>query len=469
MAATMTAPESGVKVRMYNVGFGDCFLLAFRDQKGDPFYMLIDCGSTSVDKVRLQEVVTDIASATGGHLHIVAATHEHKDHMNGFYSAQSVFEGIEVHKIWLAWTENITGEDADPDARKLNEKYEKQVQALSVVGKRLKSLRSPLAAPVSNSLCMHPPAVALAGVRAVVYMNQLGPTLKCSSFVYSDPAKAPIEIPEIPGVRFYTLGPPRNELKEKAGIVDQPGMRSGLAGFSLAVLSAYGDKEARKDIHDTVGTGRPFDDSLGMSQKEADKYRIGGKAFFHKHYGSKEDSEKDWRRIDNDWLQSAGELALYMDGYFNDTSLVLAIELEESGKVLLFPGDAQELNLGSWKNTEWNVEGKKVNGMDLISRTAFYKVGHHCSDNATDPDYLKKMRSDLVAMIPIDGVWGGKEHGLPDEKTLGLLEAKVGCPIRADQIPPKPEEKCEPGWDGFVPPLAHDPTGKKLWIEYTIA
>ena len=41
----MTAPASGVKIRMYRQGLGDCFLLAFPDPAAArPFYMLIDCG-----------------------------------------------------------------------------------------------------------------------------------------------------------------------------------------------------------------------------------------------------------------------------------------------------------------------------------------------------------------------------------------------------------------------------------------
>ena len=48
-----------------------------------------------------------------------------------------------------------------------------------------------------------------------------------------------------------------------------------------------------------------------------------------------------WRKIDNDWLQTATRLGLYLDTYTNNSSLVLAFELVKSGKVLLFAADAQ--------------------------------------------------------------------------------------------------------------------------------
>ena len=88
-----------------------------------------------------------------------------------------------------------------------------------------------------------------------------------------------------------------------------------------------------------------------------------------------------WRTIDDDWLETAGALALYLDEYTNNSSLVLAIELVESGKVLLFAADAQTGNWASWKDVKW--EEPEVKTDDLLARTVFYKVGHHASHNAT--------------------------------------------------------------------------------------
>src|SRR5262245_27724365 len=45
----MLPPKSGVAVRMYRTGLGDCFLLCFPKRKvgrgaAEPLYILIDCG-----------------------------------------------------------------------------------------------------------------------------------------------------------------------------------------------------------------------------------------------------------------------------------------------------------------------------------------------------------------------------------------------------------------------------------------
>ncbi len=128
--------------------------------------------------------------------------------------------------------------------------------------------------------------------------------------------------------------------------------------------------------------------------------------------------DHDWRSIENDWLHNAGALALNLDSYTNNTSLVIAIELEDSDKVLLFPADAQIGNWLSWteavddKNPEprlkWQVtkKGKQetVTAGELLKRTVFYKVGHHASHNATARKHgLELMTSEeLVAMITVD-------------------------------------------------------------------
>lgn len=79
------------------------------------------------------------------------------------------------------------------------------------------------------------------------------------------------------------------------------------------------------------------------------------------------------------------------------------MEFVESGKVLLFPGDAQVGNWLSWDDVRWEGEYSEVSSASPLSRTAFYKVGHHGSHNATLQDKgLERMVSqNLVATIPV--------------------------------------------------------------------
>jgi len=85
---------------MYRQGLGDCFLLTFGDGDGAK-HVLIDCGSlgATTTGVRMNEVARDIAAATGGRLHLLVATHEHKDHVSGFASEPEVFDDDAVLAI----------------------------------------------------------------------------------------------------------------------------------------------------------------------------------------------------------------------------------------------------------------------------------------------------------------------------------------------------------------------------------
>jgi glyoxylase-like metal-dependent hydrolase (beta-lactamase superfamily II) len=78
-------------IRMYQVGFGDCFVLTFRyaaplADGRDVRHILIDFGSTRpVGQTKdLVPVATAIAEQTKGEIDVVVVTHRHKDHLSGF-------------------------------------------------------------------------------------------------------------------------------------------------------------------------------------------------------------------------------------------------------------------------------------------------------------------------------------------------------------------------------------------------
>ena len=89
----------------------------------------------------------------------------------------------------------------------------------------------------------------------------------------------------------------------------------------------------------------------------------------------------------------------------NNLTLCLAIEFEESGKVMLFPGDAEFGSWKSWHNIDWQaMAGIDVSTSDLLNRVVFYKVPHHLSHNGTAKSLgLNMMTSpDLCTMVPLD-------------------------------------------------------------------
>src|SRR5262249_31694347 len=113
-----------------------------------------------------------------------------------------------------------------------------------------------------------------------------------------------------------------------------------------AVDPLAAEDQTSSEIHNS---SLPFDKQARQyTHQEAQDVK-----FFKENYFNKD----PWRQISDDWLSFATELALKLDRDTNNTSLALAIELVESGKVFLFPGDAQVGNWESWQDRTWQVDG----------------------------------------------------------------------------------------------------------------
>ena len=316
------------------------------------------------------------------------------------------------------------------------------------------------------------------------------------------------ELPEF-GIKFHILGPSRkmsmlggSTLNGQASAVSDPGRRlkstqstafmaaaTKFAGMELDEMPGEGLSKA--DIDAIYKLSLPFDPARSLSLDEAkkpyplaedakypEKLQAGYRDFFKELYGFGDESAghgPEWRRIDTDWLQMGETLALQQVSTINNTSLVMAIELTENGKVLLFVGDAEEESWQTWETKNADLD-------KLLANTVLYKVGHHGSINATDQVMLNKMtNSDLVALIPVDmkradeknwefpaktlydpSMAEDNQKGVLFKRTLGRIilncdeEGCMNCDPIFDENKP---------WPGTI---SMDPTPEKLWVDYTL-
>lgn len=465
---TMAAPLSGVKVRMYRQGLGDCFLLAFPTGGPRPFYMLIDCGvllGTPDATTKMRRVAESVRDSTGGQVDVLVATHQHWDHLSGFEQAREVFDQIRIGEVWVAWTEDPN----DAEAARLRARRETAVRALWSAARSLRavggddsaeSLEAVLGFFGDLGVDGRPSAIQ----RALQYVLGRGNPPR-----YRVPGEPPISLPGVAGARVYVLGPPQDEtllrrsnpsrqaseVYEKRLALDE---ETAFYAAALAAAPAPGGPTpappATPEEDELRNLSFPFDKSSRISADDAKQ-----SDFFQKRYfgtpGQPSEKALAWRRIDENWLATASSLALQLDSDTNNTSLALAIELSPGGKVLLFPGDAQVGNWLSWQGPKirWPREGKPedaVTAADLLRRTALYKVGHHGSHNATLREQgLELMeRRDLVAMIPVNEEMahrpkGGNPEGwdMPFAPLLDRLRQKTnGRVLRADSGDPSPED-----------------------------
>lgn len=412
-----------VKVRMYRQGLGDCFLLTFG--AGDAArHMLIDCGTLGASTTpanTLAKVVKDIRDTTGDHLTIIVATHEHKDHVSGFRSQKDEFKQMTIDHVWLAWTEN----PHDAVAKSIAVYKQDLAMALgatvrSIVGDApstgasgdshvhvdVEGTRPHSRATVELAMAARD-ILGFAGDPDMLGADKFAETIdEAMNFIrdelkvrpkYHKPGQPPIELQEIPGFRFYVLGPPRN--RDALADLGDHGS-SHLYGLQMAAVAhAAADDPLPASLKGECEMEMPFDQRFRLP--------LDGIADQFPDY-----ENDDWRKVDDDWVHAVAEFALQLDSLTNNTSLALAIERVSDGRVLLFPADAQQGNWLSWHNPDlkWTVqdakgESRTVTAADLLARTVFYKVGHHGSHNATAKDSgleLMQREDELTAFIPVD-------------------------------------------------------------------
>ncbi|CAH2402342.1 conserved hypothetical protein [Mesorhizobium escarrei] len=521
-APQLHAPPSGVTIRMYRQGHGDCFLLAMPDDAGDPFYLLIDCGLKpgSEIKATIEDVIGDIRDATDGHIHAVLITHEHQDHTNMFLAklgGKSMFDDITFGDVLLGWTANPD----DTEAQQLRQMKLRALMRLLAARRRLAGLAA-AGEDVKQTLDFVDAMLAFEGADAD-FLKALGPTddsvfsaadsaaivqglsvAKCMDYVtgkvgkprYFSPHETPFALNGVSGVRLYPLGPPRDDrLNEdepaKSDAAGQArmyektdrghglgfGFSSGLDGMFVGADHGFLGEDA--ESHDPFAPGlKLLENGPDWSSEIAEFF-----GYFAPPTG------EEWRRINIEWLAAAGWFADKINTELNNSSLVVAIELVNSHKVLLFPGDAQYGSWMSWAVAPFEIpaqggaQARTVTVQDLLARTIFYKVGHHGSHNATlkgeaDSDYanldwmaLGAHAKEFVAVIPANTQWAWDENDQHWEHPLKAiredLEAKTSGRLfksDTDFDPKPPASAVKADWQKFVANV----TATDLYFEYTV-
>jgi hypothetical protein len=438
-----------VSLRLYCQGIGDCTLIGIPTADGNRYWMLIDCGihtSARDGPATIARVAADLRRLTD-RIDVIVGTHEHWDHLSGFLTSNDIFKTFTVGEVWLAWTED----PANDAARKLDKYKGMALDTLAQVATRANFLpgQEALASGLDALLGF---GFGITGDRvrsARTKLTDLGKSVR-----YLEPGMVtPLGAS---GVTAYVLGPPHD--LAMLGLTDS---KSDTYGFGVdsgwAAASALGNTLAI--LGGTMGPGddpnAPFDDTEGLPLSALPTGADDSGRFFSDHYGGAvpakllpagtsndheaPTSDQSWRRIDNDWLGVASQLALQLDSRTNNSSLVLALEIEATGHVLLFAADAQIGNWRSWKDVKFQKAGKQVTALDLLARTVFYKVGHHGSSNATrSTEGLEAMtHPDLVAFIPTDETMATKVGwgAIPAPGLLKRLEDRTQRRvIRADQL-----------------------------------
>ena len=398
---------------MYRMGTGDCFALKFFSgrEKEATFRILIDAGSWSGKKSEIEPYITNLKKYLGEFIDVLVITHEHKDHVHAFDCCEDQFTAndFKVGEIWFGWTEN----DKTNKVKDWKKDYGEKKKALGLAARQLeKAINSPeykkqlegnkhatmtmnarktFSNVLSGFADLHMSAAGKVYKGGLDGMEVVKTKINKKEVRYFMPGDTVSDMEGAEGIKFYVLGPPKlyEDIKKEKGVEGESYLHNDILRESGAFGAAVMNYETSLNKVSLL----PFDEHF-VECTDTNPNCVE----YDKH---------DWRKIDFDWMFSAGSFALRMNGLTNNLSLALAIELEDSGKVLLFPGDAEYGSWASWHNIEWTEKGRDGETPlteDLLNRTVFYKVAHHLSHNGTAQRLgLNMMKSkDLVAMATLD-------------------------------------------------------------------
>ncbi len=400
-------PTGPPTVRMYNVGFGDCFLLTFPYAAGAR-HVLVDFGSHPKAKGALkgymERVARDIAArVTGGRLAIVV-THRHADHISGFETkgggtaSGDIIRALKPDIVVQPWTE-------DPDAARnfhgpaFRARARAFQRSLAAMEGFAKTLVDDL--PAVPRFVRRPQRERLGYIGQDVIKNKsavenlMTMGRRKPKYIHAG-GKSGLET-FLPGVKIHVLGPPTVE--------QAPEIRS------------YAEKSPeywlrRRRI--ALG-GRP---TSRLGRPDAPLF-----ARRHRRSAGGATPHAEWfvKKLRRAYVEDLLGIVTMLDDVLNNTSIILLFEV--AGEKLLFPGDAQLEN--------WSYALKTYR--HLLSGVTVYKVGHHGSLNATPRSLWTLLTSGATAVPKADfttllssrsGVHGG-EDDRPTEVPRTTLVAEL--------------------------------------------
>ncbi|HEX3238553.1 MAG TPA: hypothetical protein VHR18_00270 [Solirubrobacterales bacterium] len=355
----MAPRPSHLRIRSYNVGFGDCFLLTFSyPGRSQPRSVLIDFGSTmqssSGPDGGMLEIAEKIREDCEGKLRMLVATHRHADHISGFAGASGkVIASLEPDLVVQPWTEDP---EIDPEATAPAGAGEGKQRARAMAS-RLSAMQS-----LAQMALSEVPRLEASGNITKTLATQirfLGETNLMNAEAVKNLASmgsrnayvnfgTPLSLERLlPGVEAEVLGPPT--LEQSKAISHQ-------AATDEDEFWHFAERDGNRA---RAGSGSPIFPKAPIARTYPETAR--------------------WvvPRIDNLHAEEVLAIVRTLDGVLNNTSVILLFEV--GGKLLLFPGDAQ---LENWK---YALHGSK-DAEAIRKRLAdadFYKVGHHGSLNAT--------------------------------------------------------------------------------------
>jgi hypothetical protein len=391
-----------IRVRMYAVGFGDCFLLGFPGPDRERL-VLIDCGVHSatkrgrgahLGKAVIPDILRQAKAANGAsgkpRIDVVVATHHHLDHVSGFRYVG--WDKVEVGEVWLPWTE-------DPD---------------DAVAQRIRAIQSRQSAFL----------LSLDQARSRDWSTIRAISENNAGFTN---AAAMTTLQE-----GFAGNPRRYFLPETTGQERERRFRPAvLPGVEVVILGPSRDESTIRDMNPPdkesylrLGAGRQLVEG-GDPLPFASFFKTPAEFKAEKAYERLVPTDSELGRVEDAGKTDALAIAVALEQATNGTSLMLLFRMGDT--TMLFPGDAQ---WGTWDRVLNDPEGK-----ELLKSVNLYKVGHHGSHNATPVSFVRKhLRNADASMVPVGPTripsWGD----IPRRPLINRLRKRSAIILDSDEL-----------------------------------
>lgn len=402
------------RVRMYQVGFGDCFLLTFEYAKKlsdgrDRRHILIDFGTKKLPwKNFKMKAVADLIRKHVDELDVLVVTHRHEDHLSalGQKEPAAIIGALRPKLVVRSWTEHPKAKPgATGPVKAASRRFAAQVgEAQSLISQLAEDIQRRNAAVVRDERSRELVTLAAAQLTnkdAIKQLEKWAAGGKKGEYLHAG-AKTRIER-LVPGVRVHVLGPPTVE--QHPAVRSEADKHPEFWMASRATLRAAIASLASGD-----GAGQPGRRRQALPQGSARTVA---------------------ERLGRQRVEMLLSIVRILDDMLNNTSLILLFEAGR--KRLLFAGDAQ---IENWEYALGRKPDEK-----LLRAVDLYKVGHHGSRNATPQTLYRWWQQEgrpMVAMMSTKPDFYGDEaeHSEVPRKSLAdaLKDLTQGRLYRTDEL-----------------------------------
>jgi len=417
-----------IKVRAYQVDFGDCFLLTFYYKSGRDRHVLIDFGWTDepegASDDHFKQVARSIRDECSGKLDAVVVTHRHMDHLRGFDTKKGpgkIIAGCKPTRVIQPWTEHPKARADAKSAPGISMRAVSFVQSLT-------SMERVAETAVTEAQRLAARALS-PGLRGVVEeLEYLGKISKYSS------KKSPVE-------NLMRMS------RKGRGRYIHCGGRSGLERILPAVkVHVLGPPTLEQSCAIRTQT-RKHEDYWHLQALTGER-AMGGTAKLFPGAATLSDARRPesagWfvRRLRGLRGEQLLGIVRELDRQMNNTSAILLFEVGKQS--LLFTGDAQ---IENWLYV-LNKAGHNSKVRKRLKSVTVFKVGHHGSLNGTPKSVwrlFERRSADatepnrLRTLLSTEEGHHGKEHRqteVPRRTLVRALSTRSNL-VRTDKhIPP---------------------------------